>query len=84
MNAERFGRHPDADRVVIRLIEPAFTDLRALLRLDPQIVRWAVKKMLLLERNPEAGAELHGTLIGWHKLTGVQPRLADRLAGHLR
>jgi mRNA interferase RelE/StbE len=53
----------------VRLIEPAFDDLRALLRLDPQVVRWAVKKMLLLERNPEAGAELHGMLIGWRKLT---------------
>jgi mRNA interferase RelE/StbE len=54
---------------VVRLIEPAFDDLRALLRLDPQIVRWAIKRMLLLERNPQAGAELHGTLIGWRKLT---------------
>jgi len=69
VTARRSGRHPDADRVVVRLIEPALEDLRALLRLDPQIVRWAVKKMLLLERDPEAGAELHGTLIGWRKLT---------------
>lgn len=69
MTTRRSGRQPDADRVVVRLIEPAFDDLRALLRLDPQIVRWAVKKMLLLERNPEAGAELHGMLIGWRKLT---------------
>jgi mRNA interferase RelE/StbE len=68
VTARRSGRHPDADRVVVRLIEPAFDDLRVLLRLDPQIVRWAVKKMLLLERNPEAGAELHGMLIGWRKL----------------
>lgn len=69
MTARRGGRRPGADRVVVRLIEPAVEDLRALLRLDPQIVRWAVKKMLLLERNPEAGAELHGMLIGWRKLT---------------
>lgn len=69
MTARRSGRHPDADRVVVRLIEPAFEDLRALLRIDPQIVRWAVKKMLLLERDPEAGAGLHGMLIGWRKLT---------------
>jgi mRNA interferase RelE/StbE len=68
VTARRTGRHPDAAGVV-RLIEPAFDDLRALLRLDPQIVRWAVKKMLLLERDPEAGAELHGMLIGWRKLT---------------
>jgi mRNA interferase RelE/StbE len=69
VTARRSGRHPDADRVVVRLIEPAYDDLRALLRLDPQIVRWAMKKMLLLERDPEAGAELHGMLIGWRKLT---------------
>jgi mRNA interferase RelE/StbE len=69
VTARRSGRHPDAARVVVRLIEPAFDDLRALLRLDPQIVRWAIKRMLLLERNPQAGAELHGTLIGWRKLT---------------
>lgn len=69
MTARRSRRHPNADRVVVRLIEPAIDDLRALLRLDPQIVRWAVKKLLLLERNPEAGAELHGMLIGWRKLT---------------
>jgi mRNA interferase RelE/StbE len=69
LTARRSGRHSDADRVVVRLIEPAFEDLRALLRLDPQIVRWAVKKMLLLERDPEAGVELHGMLIGWRKLT---------------
>ncbi|MPZ26343.1 MAG: type II toxin-antitoxin system RelE/ParE family toxin [Micromonosporaceae bacterium] len=54
---------------MVRLIEPAFEDLRSLLRLDPQIARWAVKKMLLLERDPEAGVDLHGTLIGWRKLT---------------
>jgi mRNA interferase RelE/StbE len=54
---------------VVRLIDPAVDDLRALLRLDPQIVRWALKKLLLLERNPEAGKELHGSLIGWRKLT---------------
>jgi mRNA interferase RelE/StbE len=69
VTAQRSGRHPDADRVVVRLIEPAFEDLRALLRLDPQIVRWAVKKMLLLERDPEVGVELHGMLIGWRILT---------------
>lgn len=38
------------------------------MRLDPQIVRWALKKMLLLERDPEAGEPLHGALIGWRKL----------------
>lgn len=31
-------------------------------------MRWALKKTLLLERNPEAGQALHGQLIGWRKL----------------
>ena len=51
----RTGRHPAATTVVVRLTEPAFDDLRALLRLDPQLVRQALKKMLLLERDPQAG-----------------------------
>jgi len=64
----KIGRHPDAAEVVVGLKEPAFDDLQALMRLDPQIVRWALKKMLLLERDPEAGEPLHGALIGWRKL----------------
>lgn len=52
----------------MRLTEPAVDDLQALMRLDPQIVRWALRKLLLLERDPEAGAPLHGALIGWRKL----------------
>jgi mRNA interferase RelE/StbE len=52
----------------VRLTEPAFDDLRALLRQDPQIVRWALKKMLHLEVDPEAGVPLHGGLAGWRKL----------------
>lgn len=35
---------------------------------DPQVVRWALKKCLLLERDPEAGDELRGGLIGFRKL----------------
>jgi hypothetical protein len=33
----------------VHLIEPAFDDLRGPLRLDPQIVRWAVKTAALAE-----------------------------------
>jgi mRNA interferase RelE/StbE len=62
------GRRPSAVKVVVRLTEPAFDDLRALLRKDPQIVRWALKKMLHLESDPEAGQPLHGVLTGWRKL----------------
>lgn len=56
-------------RALVRLTDPAVGDLRALLRKDPQIVRWALKKMLLLERDPGAGEPLLGQLVGWRKLT---------------
>ena len=42
--------------------------MKDLLLADPQIVRWALKKMIHLEKNPEAGEPLHGALIGWRKL----------------
>lgn len=35
---------------------------------DPQVVRWALKKCLLLEKDPEAGVELRGALIGYRKI----------------
>ena len=65
----RSGRHPDAEQVVIRFIQPAIDDLERLHRGDPQIVRWALKKCLHLERDPEAGEALHGGLAGFRKLT---------------
>lgn len=36
---------------------------------DPQVVRWALKKMIHLEQNPEAGDALLGGLLGWRKIT---------------
>jgi mRNA interferase RelE/StbE len=39
------------------------------MRKDPQIARWALKKMIQLESDPEAGLPLVGDLIGWRKLT---------------
>lgn len=56
-------------RAYVRLTAPAVGDLHALLKKDPQIVRWALKKMLLLERDPQAGEPLLGHLVGWRKLT---------------
>lgn len=53
----------------VRLTGPAIADLQRLISKDPQIVRWALKKMLLLERNPYAGESLLGNLMGWRKLT---------------
>ena len=55
-------------RAYVRLTDPAVADLERLVAVDPQIVRWALKKMLLLERDPEAGRPLLGDLIGWRKL----------------
>lgn len=55
-------------RAFVRLTEPAIDDLRRLHRVDPQIVRWAFKKMLLLEQNPMAGEPLLGSLVGYRKL----------------
>jgi mRNA interferase RelE/StbE len=44
---------------VVRCTEPAIADLERLARTGlPQVVRWVLKKCLLLERNPEAGEEL--------------------------
>lgn len=63
------GRHPDAQYTVVRLTDPAVEDLVRLNRADPQVLRWALKKMLLLESDPEAGEPLLGDLIGWRKLT---------------
>ncbi len=59
---------PGAPRAYVRLTAPAFEDLERLLAKNPQIVRWALKKMLLLERDPEAGDPLLGQLVGWRKL----------------
>lgn len=63
------GRHPGADRTVVRLVPGAVDDLERVQRKgDPQVVRWALKKMLLLERDPEAGEPLVGSLVGWRKI----------------
>ena len=53
----------------IRLTDPAIEDLHRLATRNPQALRWALKKMLLLEENPNAGEPLLGGLIGWRKLT---------------
>lgn len=52
----------------IRLTTPAVEDLHRLAARNPQVLKWAFKKMLLLEENPEAGEPLLGGLIGWRKL----------------
>jgi mRNA interferase RelE/StbE len=67
--AGKSGRHPAAVQVVVRVTKGAQGDLEDLFSKDPQIVRWALKKMLLLERDPEAGEALVGDLVGFRKLT---------------
>jgi len=63
------GRHPNAERTVVRFTDAALADLELMARKgDPQVVRWALKKCLLLERDPEAGEPLRGALIGYRKL----------------
>ncbi|MEK6648958.1 MAG: hypothetical protein AABY37_06560 [Actinomycetota bacterium] len=53
----------------IRLIDPAIEDLKAILRLDPSVLRMVLTKMLLLELSTEAGEPLIGDLVKWRKLT---------------
>lgn len=66
-------KHPDVPGCVVRLTDGAVDDLRNLFKADPQIVRWALKKMIQLERDPNAGEPLLGGLIGYRKIT-----VADR------
>lgn len=53
---------------IVRLTEDAVADLHRLQKKDPQIVRAVFKKMLLLEKSPEAGEPLLGALAGFRKL----------------
>ena len=62
-------KHPEAPGCLVRLTEDAVEDLQTLFKADPQIVRWALKKMIQIERDPNAGAPLLGGLIGYRKIT---------------
>ncbi|PQZ92318.1 addiction module toxin RelE [Arthrobacter sp. MYb227] len=53
---------------IVRLTEDAIADLHRLGKKDPNIVRNVFKKMLLLERSPDAGEPLLGALVGFRKL----------------
>lgn len=53
----------------MRLIGPALADLKRIRhKNDPQIVRILLKKLLLTQRNPEAGAPLCGALADFRKI----------------
>lgn len=60
---------PGVPAAHVRLTAPAMEDLQRLVKADPQIVRMALKKMILLERDPKAGKPLAKRLSGWRKLT---------------
>lgn len=62
-------KHPNVPGCVVRLTDDAVMDLQGLFKVDPQIVRWALKKMIQLERDPNAGEPLLGGLIGYRKIT---------------
>lgn len=56
---------PELVTAQVWLTSPASADLAAL---DSSVVILALRKMLLLERNPLAGEALVGSLVGWRKL----------------
>lgn len=62
-------KHPDVPGCLVRLTDDAVEDLQELFRSDPQIVRWALKKMIQIERDPSAGDPLLGGLVGYRKIT---------------
>ncbi|UXN32666.1 type II toxin-antitoxin system RelE/ParE family toxin [Glutamicibacter sp. M10] len=59
---------PQERLCIVRLTEDAVSDLHRLHKKDPQIVRAVFKKILLLEKSPEAGEPLLGALVGFRKL----------------
>ena len=61
-------KHPEVPGCLVRLTGDAVEDLETLFKADPQIVRWALKKIIQIERDPNAGAPLLGGLIGYRKI----------------
>jgi mRNA interferase RelE/StbE len=53
----------------LRFTNAAIDDLLALQKNNRPALGWAMKKFLLIERDPEAGAPLGGGLHGYRKLT---------------
>ena len=53
----------------VRLIDAAVGDLERIAAKDPNVLRAVLKKMLLLESDPNAGNPLLGELVGFRKLT---------------
>lgn len=59
-----------AGRTEVWLTDPARADLD---RLDGAPLVWALKKLLMLERDPLAGEPLLGALVGYRKLVVGNP-----------
>lgn len=68
-SSPRSGRHPKAVRTELRFTNGAIDDLVVLQKRNKQALQWAMKKFVLIERDPEAGAPLGGGLHGFRKLT---------------
>jgi len=65
----RGGRHPLATRTELRFTDDAIDDLIQLQKKNRPALEWAMKKFLVIERNPEAGEPLGAPLAGFRKLT---------------
>lgn len=65
----RSGRHAQDQRIELRFTDAAIEDLVVLQKKNRQALQWAMKKFVLIERDPEAGAPLGGGLHGFRKLT---------------
>ena len=65
----RTGRHAEAQRIELRFTDAAILDLVVLQKKNRQALQWAMKKFILIERDPDAGAPLGGGLHGFRKLT---------------
>lgn len=58
-----------APKARVRLTDDAVDDLKRLAKRDPEIARLIFRRMLLLERSPNAGEPLLGSLVGFRKLS---------------
>lgn len=63
------SEHPDVPGCLVRLTDAAIDDLQSLHTKDPSIVRWCLKKLIVIERDPNAGEPLLGGLVGYRKIT---------------
>lgn len=62
------SEHPEVPGCLVRLTDATIEDLRSLHGKVPNIVRWCLKKLIVIERDPHAGEALLGGLIGYRKI----------------